>query len=551
MKRKRKEAIYSIAISCFMHAAFIGFSVFYVFPGVGELGERTKKMFHLEGVDEKASEINFIPETEPLETIKITRQAAEEEVLEFPSMMYKPKPEELKPEDGRPDGAVSPEKVRMAPTDMVKAEGENLRKEAAPQTRPVLGKLPGARLENPDLEGPAGSKMGNEASQQSFIYPESEKGEMAVPKGEGGAFQPGEGELAALEGNVRLGHYEDIDKYLDIGLTVYEDPSGENYFKLSISVKKGINFRVIPKEVIFLIDSSKSITAEKLDYFKTAVLSALRGLNSGDKVNVVAFREGTTLFREESAEAGGKALQEMGLFVKNLQSVGQTDVNNALLEITKRPVTFNPSYIIMLSDGRPTVGEMDPKKIIREITRQNGLKRPIFCYGGGFRVNKYLLEFISYQNRAWSDFAVTSSEIVRDFHSFFAEIKDPILINVRYRMSRMDAGDVYPKELPDFYLSKPFVLYGRFSKGDDIFSTQILGEIEGSVKELIFSMSLANAQKGGSDIAREWAFRKVYHLISRITMGSGDRQSMLDEIAALSKKYGIVTPYGEDYKIEK
>lgn len=551
MKRNRKDVIYSIAVSCFLHMAFIGFAVFYVFPGVGEIGERTKKMFHIQGVEDKASDVNFVPESEPLEAIKMTRQATSEEVLEFPSMMYKPKPEELKPDDGRPDGAVSPEKVKMAPTDMVKAEGENLKKEAAPQTRPVLGKLPGARIENPDLEGPAGSKMGNEAAQQSFIYPGSESGEMAVPKGEGGAFQPGEGELAALEGNVRLGHYEDIDKYLDIGLAVYEDPSGENYFKLSISVKKGINFRVIPKEVIFLIDSSKSITAEKLEYFKKAVLSALRGLNAEDKVNVVAFREGTTLFREESAQAGGKSIQEMGLFVKNLQSVGQTDVNNALLEITKRPVTFNPSYIIMLTDGRPTVGEMDPKKIIREITRRNNLKRPIFCYGGGFRVNKYLLEFISYQNRAWSDFAARSNEIARGFHSFFAEIKDPILINVRYRVSRIEAGDVYPKELPDFYLSKPFVLYGRFTKDKDIFSTQILGEIEGSLKELIFSMSLKKAEKGGQEIAREWAFRKIYHLISKITMGSGDREGMLAEITELSKKYGIITPYGEEYKREE
>ncbi len=94
---------------------------------------------------------------------------------------------------------------------------------------------------------------------------------------------------------------------------------------------------------------------------------------------------------------------------------------------------------------------------------------------------------------------MTSGEIVRDFHSFFAEIKDPILINVRYRVSRIDSGEVYPKELPDFYLSKPFVLYGRFTKDKDIFSTQILGEIEGSLKELIFSMSLEKAEKGEPD----------------------------------------------------
>lgn len=551
MNRQKQDVIYSVAVSFLLHAVFIGVSIFYVFPGVGEMTERTKNMFHIAGVDDKAADVNFVTETEPLESVKMTRQAAPEEVLEFPSMMYKPKPEDVKPDNGHPKGAVTPEDVKPAPMDMVKAEGADLKKEAAPQARPILGKLSEAKLENPDIDKPAGSRMGSDAVRQSFIYPESENGEMAMPKGEGGAFQPGEGDLAALEGNARLGHYEDINKYLDIVLTTYEDQAGEKYFKLSVSVKKGVNFRVIPKEVIFLVDSSKSITEEKLSFFKTAILSALRGLNAGDRVNLVAFREGTTDFSEKSVEAGGKPMRDMELFIKQLQSVGQTDVNNALLEITKRPVTFTPSYIIMMTDGRPTVGEMDPKRIIREITRQNDLKRPLFCFGGGFRVNRYLLEFISYQNRAWSDFAASSNEIARDFHSFFAEIKDPILVNVRYRVSKIDVGQIFPKDLPDFYLSKPFVLYGRFTDKQDIFSTQILGEIDGSLKELIFSMSLKNAEKGGADIARDWAFRKVYYLISRITMGTGDKDAMLAEISELSKKYGITTPYGDDYKAGK
>ena len=47
---------------------------------------------------------------------------------------------------------------------------------------------------------------------------------------------------------------------------------------------------------------------------------------------------------------------------------------------------------------------------------------------------------------------------------------------------------------------------------------------------------------GTSEIAREWAFRKIYSLIGEMCL-EGETPERLSTIRALAEKYGIQTPY--------
>ena len=117
-----------------------------------------------------------------------------------------------------------------------------------------------------------------------------------------------------------------------------------------------------------------------------------------------------------------------------------------------------------------------------------------------------------------------------------------MLLDVRYRVSGLDIGKMYPKFLSDFYKGRPFVIYGKYSDEKD-FSFQLLGSVNDTTKEFIFNASLQNAIPAGEEIAREWAFTKVYHLISEQTMGIGNSARLQKEITELSAQYDITTPY--------
>ena len=551
MKQGKKTAILALLVSVAVHGVFFAAAPYIILQGMRQVRDKTRMMFRLREVEKRTAMVALFEEAQPpVPAIKLSRQVSPLNGRALQKMMLEKKPgkdipleakkEKLREE--RLDEILPPDIKEVDAGETLKTRAEKDARQAAPERRPVAEHLlseelvsykaaPAALRQEPDYG----------AEQPGFDRPEAETDVWQPAAAE--TFQAGEKEIAAIQEEAQVGEYGDISEFLDVTVRTYTDPdTEEKYFKLFINVKEGSRLEVIPKEVIFLIDSSKSITEKKLSYIKAGVLDSLKGLNPKDCFNVVAFRGDLVRFKKGSVPATERTIEEVALFIRQLKAVGQTDVERALLDIIKESVSFHPSYIVLVTDGRPTTGVTDSRRIIQQITRAGGMERPIFCFGGGMRVNRYLLDFISHQNRAWSRFAVTTYDIRRDFSEFYREIKDPLLLDVRYRLSGLDAGEVYPKYLSDFYQGRPFTLYGRFT-GEDVFSMQLLGEINGATKEFIFKRSLGEAAKGGADIAREWAFRKIYYLISRNTMGIGDPALLRAEIDILSRKYGITTPY--------
>jgi hypothetical protein len=67
---------------------------------------------------------------------------------------------------------------------------------------------------------------------------------------------------------------------------------------------------------------------------------------------------------------------------------------------------------------------------------------------------------------------------------------------VKYQFSGVPEGEVFPKNLPDFYRDAVFTLYGRYETIDDLFSIRITGKNNNKNKEFIYSNHLKKAQKG-------------------------------------------------------
>jgi hypothetical protein len=257
--------------------------------------------------------------------------------------------------------------------------------------------------------------------------------------------------------------------------------------------------------------------------------------------NVVAFKDTVQFLSPKSISATPDSILLAEKFVDGLTSNQKTDVYGAFSSIIEKPAARIPSNIILISDGRPTYGVVDSRELINSVTRINAKRRPIFAFSGGAKVNRYLLDFVAYQNRAWSEFVRQTYGIHKSLAAFYEKIKDPVFLDLRYRINNLNEKEVFPKSLPDFYRGAEFTLYGTYA-GENEFSMQLLGSIDGKTKELIFTRSLDTAKKGNQDIMRGYAFNKIYDLISRMT-SEGQTPQKLAEIEALSLRYGIQTPY--------
>lgn len=367
--------------------------------------------------------------------------------------------------------------------------------------------------------------------------------------GNPGGFGHGDSEGGIGEEKSGIAKYEALDAFLDIDVYTYQDPkTSAKYFMINIFPKPGQKpFKVIPKEILFTIDASLSISRDRLDEVKRGMQYCLAHLNKGDVFNVLAFKDKTISFSPVSVPATPETLRAADRFVSGLTASEQTDVYSAFRKIVDLPPARIPSDVMLISDGRPTHGLVDSREVINSTTQINRKLRPVFAFSGGARVNRYLLDFIAYQNRGWSEYIRNYYDIHHGLAKFYDKIKDPIFLNLRYRLNGLEEREVFPKSLPDFYANAEFTLYGSY-KDEDNFSMQFLGDVDGKTKELIFTRSLSQAKPGTQEIMKGYAFNKIYYLISRMTT-EGRNPAILKEIHELSRRYGITTPYSPE--IEK
>ncbi len=563
---RSKPSFLSFTWALFLHLLFIAFAMWFAMPGI--LEDASKNMdrlrFNVRRVDMRPifqQQRGMVSPPQSANAVKFAQPRSEISVSS---------PKDVSVESLVNKEAVVHQNAEEVPQKKIDLEdasaNEGLNLEA------VLAKTQERRLKDrvPSSQKSTASSSSSDKMLRKHTLPAEEvagflkqplqglgfgdPGNVAIDPEEGmPGFTPHSGSVGSVaadqglqESRGELLKYDSLDDFLDIEVFTYTDLSdSQKYYMIKIFARRDIqSFKVMPKEILFTIDSSLSISPDRLDQFKKGIRYALTHLNEGDVFNAVSFKDKVTFFSKESIVATPATIKRAEAFVAGLVSSEQTDVYAAFSKIVESPLGRRPSNIILISDGRPTHGIVDSRELINSITRVNQRVRPIFAFSGGAKVNRYLLDFISYQNRAWSQFIKRTGDIQKGLAQFYDKIKDPILLDLRYRLNNLKEEEVFPKSLPDFYRNAEFTLYGRYDTEDE-FSMQLLGDVEGQTKELIFSRSLKAAPAGSADIMRGYAFNKIYYLISQMT-SRGDDPALLKEIHELSRRYNITTPYSPE-----
>ena len=335
--------------------------------------------------------------------------------------------------------------------------------------------------------------------------------------------------------------YEFFDDMVDIQLSTYVPPGEkEGYFRLTIGPKEGESIEPLPKDVTFVVDASNSIVQRKLDRTVAGLTDVIEELRPQDRFNVVVFRDTPTSLGPDLVFATEENKEAARQFLRGVESRGKTDVYEGIRPVVEASTREGiPGPIVLATDGRPTAGIRDGRTIINALTDENNSRRPIYAFGGGDTVNRYLLDLLAYRNRGESHVEPRIDEMDNGLKTFFHQFEDPVLVDCRADYGRIDTNDVFPKELPDFYKERSVTVYGRYSpEKDREFVMRLVGKAGARRKELVFKEDLSKASAGGEDIARDWAFRRIYYLIGEICR-VGDRPELVAELRALSEKYDI------------
>ena len=325
-------------------------------------------------------------------------------------------------------------------------------------------------------------------------------------------------------------------------LLSYVDPvSSEGFFMLLAAPGIGTNQAVVAKDVIIVLDTSGSMDGEKIVQAKQAVSYVLNHLNAEDRFAVIEFSTGVR-FYDQQLRSAAEASVAAG-WVETLPATGGTDINGALLEAMKMADRERPTYVIFLTDGLPTEGEIDSTVILSNVGTASPGNVRLFSFGVGDDVDTFLLDSLVQQENGVSSYVRPGERIDEEVSLFYAKVGSPVLTDLQLAFEAVNVQELYPNPLPDLYAGSQLVLVGAYAAGGPTRVT-LSGMVNGKATSYVYEgQALTTAPGGPNDfLPRLWATRKIGYLLTQIRL-HGENPELIQAVVDLSVRYGIVTPY--------
>ena len=313
-----------------------------------------------------------------------------------------------------------------------------------------------------------------------------------------------------------------LDEFVNVRVSVFPDSTGNGgYFQVDISPRRNSDaMDEIPKDVLFIVDRSGSISLPKFEQFRQAIKELLPALNPQDRFNVISFNDKPYKFFENFLPATPKNLQTASDMVGRLPYGGKTDVFGGLAPFVRQSNgdRNRPLNIFLLTDGKSTVNIFKDNDFLHEIIGQNPGNVSIFPFSAGdnAKTNHSLLAFLGYLNHGKLQHVDTLEEIRGGMADFFQSHSSIIVADLQCRVLQgADGQEIYPRGLPHLYRSQTLTIWGRYPDRNATLSLRITGrDATQTTRSLIFERKLVSCTLGDEMLPDRWAGQKLLYLLA-------------------------------------
>jgi Ca-activated chloride channel family protein len=283
----------------------------------------------------------------------------------------------------------------------------------------------------------------------------------------------------------------------------------------------------------------------KIDQAKKALNYCLNSLDKNDRFALINFATTVNRYKDGLLSADSEQIVQAKKWVDNLDAVGGTAINDALLSALElRSKDEGRTFtIVFFTDGQPTIGETNIDKILKTTFAKNTTNTRIFTFGVGDDVNASFLDQLAEGTRAVSTYVRPQEDIEVKVSSLYSKISHPVLANLKVApTNEVSFSEVYPAQLPDLFHGQQLIVLGRYT-GKGPSALKLTGIVGKETKEFAYDLTFPDKTNDDHRFVEEiWARRKVGYLLDQIR-ANGEKTELVNEVVALAKKYGITTPY--------
>ncbi len=214
---------------------------------------------------------------------------------------------------------------------------------------------------------------------------------------------------------------------------------------------------VLPREVIFIIDTSGSMFGASMDQAKQALAMALERLRPTDRFDVIEFNSRTRVLFGGARYASVDNLQLARHFVAALHADGGTEMAPALRAALDGRVHHELlRQVIFLTDG--SVGNEDA---LFELIQQKLGDSRLFTVGIGSAPNSYFMKKSAEFGHGTFTMISNVNDVQTRMSALFEKLEQPALTNIDITWPVDTTLEFWPRKLPDLYAGEPLIISAR------------------------------------------------------------------------------------------
>ncbi|MBK6632206.1 MAG: class GN sortase [Betaproteobacteria bacterium] len=298
---------------------------------------------------------------------------------------------------------------------------------------------------------------------------------------------------------------------------LFTEKSGDKHYALLMVMPpaKEVAAARLPREVIFVIDTSGSMSGSSIAQAKEALALAVSRLDERDSFNVIEFNSYAKALYPEARQAHAANRDNAVRFVRGLQSQGGTEMALALnLALNGRENPGRVRQVIFLTDG--AVGNEDG--LFKLIQDKLGDSR-LFTVGIGSAPNSHFMTKAAQSGRGTFTTIGKIGEVKEKMGALFAKLESPVLKGIEIAWPAGTRAEAWPKRVPDLYLGEPIVVSAALDKLEgDLRITGLRGDTAWQATLPLGEM------RAGKGMGVLWAREKIASLVDSLRDGAQGRR---------------------------
>lgn len=317
---------------------------------------------------------------------------------------------------------------------------------------------------------------------------------------------------------------------------LFTEHKGDDHFSMLMVLPPEIDqsaMQVIPREVIYVIDTSGSMGGVSIRQARQALQYAIQQLRPGDYFNVIQFNSVTSQLFEHAVPVDDNSINKALSYVQALTATGGTEMATALTaaldQTEKRQVV---RQVVFLTDG--SIGNEDTLFSLIKTKLDNSR---LFTVGIGSAPNSHFMTKAAQYGRGSYTYIGKIDEVDTKMSQLFNKLQSPVLSNIQIEWPEGTKVEMWPQRLPDLYAGEPLMLIARLS--DQQGSVTIKGER--SQQQWQVSLPLQTPQSS-SAVSVLWARAKIANLMDKLHEGIG-ADVIKKAVTDVALRYQLVSRY--------